>query len=356
MSDIDVRRQALREIAKEKSSIRGEVPSEPSLEEDREGQEQEAKELQEEGMSFKQASPEKIILEKRREGDSTFPWTSFAPWKKEKKEKPMSLNTVTIWCMARKEIAQEWREARGVTKKDCRKELLEREAAMWQEKREEERRRQEEVKARFEKQRVKVDEALKIIGQKILEEKDNLTAEGAITIIEDAMGAIGKTYNVEWRRDGCDIWIEPWEERWSRQNRGLPAIYKIGINDELKMASHDVIKGEDVRLKVKEEMLANQLEKPLDEEPLGADEEDIKDALEKRTAEVGRLIEFKKMKENTWLTTVEPWEDMRIRNVERKGEGPIETESILAKVVDGDLIMAPLKPEDRGQMTEKSDF
>jgi len=338
MSDIDIRRKTLREIAKEKARIKGEVLSY------KEKPEQETKELQEESMPFKQARPEKIVLEKRREDDSSFSWTQFNPWRRESaKEKLNTINTATIWCMAKKMIAQEWREARGVEKRNPRVDRLEQEAAMWGGKQEEGRRRQEEARARFEKQRVKVDEVLKIIGQKILEEKANLTAKGAANLIKDAMGTIAKVHDVEWRENGCDIWIEPWEDRWSHQNRELPTIYKIGINDKLEMVSYDLIEDEGARLNVKEEMLASELKESPDDEPLGVCEEDIKDALEKRIAKAGRLIELKKLKESTWIAIVEPWDQMKIRNIERMGQGPIETETIVAKVVDGKIITAPIK-------------
>ena len=346
MSGAGVRREALREIAKEKAIARGKVSSEPRLEEeDKRKQEiQQQKEPQEEGMVFKQASPKDVILENRRDDDSSFSWKPFAPWKKEK-EKSQTLNTATIWCMAKKMIAQEWREARGIKKRDTRVEFLEQEAAMWEEKREAEREKQEEAKVRFEKQKEKFDEALKIIGRKVLDEKNNLSSKGATTLIEDAMGAIGKVYDVEWRSDGCDIWIEPWEERWSRQKMGetLPNIYRIKINDELEMVSYDLIEDEDVMVRMEKETSANQLDESLDEETLGGEEEDVKVLLEKKIAEVGRLVELKKWREDSWIVIVEPWARMRIRNVERKGEGPIETERILARVVDGTIITSPAK-------------
>ena len=342
MSEIAVRRQAvserrhaLREIAKERAAIQDRPLSQPSLEEDK-GQQQETVE----GMPFEQISPEKLLLE-RRGDDSAFNWTQLAPFKREKK-KHRPLNTATIWLMARKEIAQVWREAKGIKKRNPKIDLLEREAAMWGQKQEEERMRQEQARADFEKQKAKVDEVLKIIGEKLLaeKEKDDLTAEKSASLIEDGFGATGKVYDVQWREDGCDIWIEPWEERWSRQKRELPTIYKIRINDGLEMVSYGLIEDEEARQKAQQETLANQLAEPLDEEPLGADEddEDIKTQLVRKIENVGRLIELKKMKESTWFATVELWDQMKIRNVERKGEEPIVTESVLAKVVDGTVV------------------
>ena len=75
-----------------------------------------------------------------------------------------------------------------------------------------------------------------------------------------------------------------------------------------------------------------------DEEPLGTNEEDIRAGIEKTIEKVGRLIELKKLKGSAWVASVELWDQMKIRHVEKKGEGPIVTESVLAKVVDGTII------------------
>ncbi len=341
MSEVAVRRQAvseriqvLREIAKERAGTEDKY-----LEEDEGREQQETKE----GMPFEQISPEKLLLE-RRDDDSAFNWTQFAPFKREK-EKARSMNTATIWLMARKEIAAVWREARGTPKKKNPKvELLEQEAAAYWEKQEEEKLRQEEVKARFEEQKVKVDGALQIMGERLLKEKDELTVKRAAGLIEEAFAPTGKIYNIDWREDGCDIWFEPWEERWRCSNKAkLPAIYNLKINDRLEVVSCDVIEDEKSIAEQQVVLLEREIQKgesgeSLDEEFLGADEEDIKAGIEKKVEKVGRIIELKKLKEGAWLATVELWDQMKIRNVERKGEGPIVTESILAKVVDGTIV------------------
>ncbi len=74
-----------------------------------------------------------------------------------------------------------------------------------------------------------------------------------------------------------------------------------------------------------------------DEEHLGTDE-DIRTGIEEKIEKVGRLIELKKLKGSAWVATVELYDQMKIRNVERKGEGPVVTESVLAKVVNGTIV------------------
>jgi|GEM_PF-2139552 len=352
MSGTDVRREALREIAREKARMLGKESAKPySPEEDKkrenyEEQQEEKKSFPEEERFFEQISPDKINLAERKTDDSSFSWMQFSPWRKEdKKKKPKLLNTATIWCMARKMIAQEWRRARGIKKKDFGLDYLQREAAGWEERKEAKRIKQREAEARFRKHKEKFDEALRIIGQRMVEEKDNLTSTGALRLIEDAMGGIGKVYNVEWRNDGCNVWIEPWEERWPRQKRGktLPVIYRLRINDNLEMVSYKLVEDEKTRREQKERVLVNQLEKSV---LLEEDEQDIKASLKKRIDQIGRLIELKRQEENIWVAVVEPWEEMRRRNIERKGQGPVITESILVKCVGGTVIASPIKKTD----------
>ncbi len=359
MSGTGVRREALREIAREKARMLGEKSPKPySPAEDRkmenyQGQQEKKEPFPEEKTFFEQISPDKINLAKRRVDDSSFSWMQFSPWRKEDKEKkPKSLNTVTIWCIAKKMIAQEWRRAKGIKKRDPRLDFLEREAATWEERKEAQRRKQEEARVRFRKQKDKLDEVLRMIGQRMLEEKDNLTSKGTARLIEDAMESMGKVYNVEWRNDGFDVWVEPWKEGRSRQKRGetLPVIYRLRINDNLGMVSYELVEDEKIRRKQRGAMLANQLEKLVDEKSLGEDEEDTKASLEKRIDQVGRLIELKGQEKNIWIAIIEPWEEMRRRNIERKGQGPVITEAILIKCVNETaIIVSPVKKIDESR-------
>lgn len=355
MSGTDVRREALKEIARERARMLGkESPKPYSPEEDKkreshQPQQEEKEPFQEEKTFFEQISPDKVNLGVRRVDDSSFSWRPYSPFRKGgKKKKPHLLNTVTIWCMARKMIAQEWRRAKGIKKKDFGLDRLEREAAAWRERKEAERIQRQEAEARFRPHKEKLDGALKIIGERMVEEKDSLTSSTeAVKLIEDVMGDIGKVYNVEWRNDGCDIWIEPWQERWPRQKRGetLPITYRLRINDNLEIVSYELVKDEKIRRERRETMLASKLEKSVHEKPL---EEDIKASLEERINQIGRLIELnKRKKENIWIAIVEPWEEIRRRNIERKGQGPVVTEAFLVKCVGGTVTASPIKKTDK---------
>jgi len=342
-----------------------ESPEPYSPEEDRkresyQPQQEEKKPFPEEKPFFEQISSDEVDLGARRVDDTSFSWTQFSPWRGEgkKKKPPKFLNTVTIWCTARRMIAQEWRKAKGITKKDRGLAILEQEAAqiaiVIKEREEAERIQKQEAEARFRKHKQKFEEALKTIGQRMVQEKDNITAIGGIKLVEDSMGDIGKVYNVEWRSDGCDVWIEPWEERWPRQKTGTtrPVIYKLEINDKMEMASYDLVKDERIIKKQQEKMLANQIEKSVDEplhEPLDEDNQpsNIQASLEKRIDQIGRLIELKKQKEDMWIASVETWEEMRKRNIENKGKGPLVTQGFSLKWVNGTVEASPIGRTDK---------
>jgi len=355
MSGTAVRREALKEIAREKERMLGKdsarpySPEEDGRRENYQPQQEEKKPFPEEETFFEQISPDKINLAERRADDSSFSWMQYSPWRQEgKKKTPKLLNTATIWCMAKRMIAQEWRRARGTKKKDFGLDRLQREVATWEERKKAQKIQQQEAQARLRKHKEKFDEALRIIGERMVQGKDNLTSKGALRLIEDAMGDIGKVYNVEWRNDGFDVWIEPWEEKWPRQKRGetLPVIYRLRINDNLEMVSYELVEDKEIRREQTEKMLANQIEKSVDEKCLEGDEQDIKASLKKRIDQIGRLIELKRQKENIWIATVEPWEEMRRRNIERKGQEPVVTEAILVKCVGGTVTASPIKKTD----------
>ncbi|MFQ5904558.1 MAG: hypothetical protein ACE5JO_12810, partial [Candidatus Binatia bacterium] len=50
----------------------------------------------------------------------------------------------------------------------------------------------------------------------------------------------GEVIEVSWTDDGCEVWIEPWEERRLRRRRGdgLPVIYQLWIDNQLHIASY----------------------------------------------------------------------------------------------------------------------
>ncbi|MCK4263445.1 MAG: hypothetical protein KAX27_00745 [Candidatus Aminicenantes bacterium] len=358
MSGTSIRKQALKEIAREKSWSYGkkstslgsfqEIPSEQEAKEN----EAEIEELpSKEGISMIPSPTEEIPSEEssmsqfkahRIPSPSAFTWQQYRPWgETKKKKKPRSVNTATIWCAARKIISQEWRKARGVKKRDHRFDQLEQEAAVWKKKREEERRSQLQAKLKLERYKKYLEKSLPLIGDKITEEKNNITLEKANKLVENAFEDLGKIYNLEWKDTALDIWIEPWEEKRTRQKRGEapPVIIYFRINNQLEIDFIKLIEDEEVVVQ-KKRMMERELESSIDKEEISLmSDEEIGQLLEKKLCEMGRVIELRKLQDNRWTAFVEPWEEIRERNI--KGKGPVTRTQIEVNCSEGKFNFVP---------------
>lgn len=358
MSGTSIRKQALKEMARERARSYGkkstsfgsfqEIPFQQEAKENK----SEIEELpSKEGISTIPTPTEENPVEESPTGQfnthripspSTFTWQQYSPWgETKKKEKPRYVNTVTIWCAAKKMIAQEWRRALGVKKRDRRLDQLEQEAAVWGEKREEEKRKQQQAKLKFEKYKKDLEKPLRHIGDKMTEEKDDMNLEKANKLVVDAIGNLGKVYNLEWNENGLDVWIEPWEEKWARQKRGgaHPIVLCFRINDQLEIDSIKLIEDEEAIVQ-KKKMMERELESSVDkEEIIRMDDEEISQLLEKKLNEMGRVMELRRLQDNRWIASVEPWEEIRERNI--KGKSPVTRTQIEINCSEGKFSFVP---------------
>ncbi len=354
MSGSSIRKQALKEIAKEKARDYGrKSPFFGSFREIPSQQETLENEPRIEEISTIPSPTEEIPAKESSAAQfnthqipslSTFNWHQYNPWgETKKKEKPRSVNTATIWCAAKKMIAQEWRRAVGVKKRDRRLDQLEQEAAVWKERREEEKRKQERARIIFEKYKKDLENPLHDISEKMVAQKDDMNLEKANKLIEDALGNLGKVYNLDWKDKGLDVWIEPWEEKWTRQKRGdkNPVIFCIRINDRLEIDSINLVEDKDIIISRKKKMMERDLEKSIDKEEIhGLDNEEISQLLEKKLNEKGRVIELRRLQDNKWLASIEPWDEIRQRNL--KGtEGAVSSTQIEINFLSGRFNFEP---------------
>ena len=369
MSATGVRQQALAEIAREKARMRDEKQPLPSIEEAQDFEEQERikEELKRKELGQKEVDeiPLKPIKETQnevqgREEIFAFNWAPYGGTQagKKKKVKPRLLNTVTIWCMGRKMMDREWAKAKGIKKRDPRVVALEREAELYGERQEEEKRKKEDERLRTLEAKRKSEGPLHIFADRLLEKKEEegqLTPKAVNDLLEEILGDAGMIYEMNWLKDGCEIWLEPWDERHMRQKmqETEPAIYKLVIDDNLDILSYDLVRDQELKKEKRKELLAKDLQEiearaaSREEGLLLEDEEEIKNFLEEKLTKIGRIEEFKKWTHLSWTALIEPWDEMRKRNIERKGEPPIETERILARVVKGKLVVVPLKDADK---------
>ena len=376
MAGAGVRQQALAEIAKEKARMQ-EVKAPPSGEyepltiedaRDFEEQEQIKEELKSKELGIKEVDeiPLKSIEETQPEVQSrddvlAFNWVPYGGGvERKKKVKPKLLNTVTIWCAARKMMDREWARAKGIKKRDPRVVALEQQAESWGARQEGEKRKQEEDRERALEQKRKIEEPLHIFADRLLakkEEEGQLTPKGVNDLLEEILGDAGRIYQINWLKDGCEIWLEPWEEKRMREKmqETEPAIYRLVIDDNLDIVSYDLVRDQELKTEKRKELFHKDLqviedEAKVSEEEVGLvveDEEEVKRFLEEKLSKIGRIEEFRKWTHLSWTVLIEPWDEMQKRNLERKGEPPIVTERILARVVKGKLIVVPLKDADK---------
>jgi len=357
MSGSSIRKQALREMARERSLSYGEKS--PSFSSFREIPSQH--EAKENKVEIEKLPPKEIKLnvssptadnpvEESSSSQfnvqtlSSFSLHQYKPLgESKKKEEPRSVNTATLWCAARKMIAQEWRKARGVKKQDCRFDRFEKEAASLKERREEEKRKQEQVKIRFEKYKKLLERPLSRIGNKITEEKDNITKENADKFIEDAFENVGRVYNLEWKDTAVDVWIEPWEEKRARQKRGgvHPVVVYFRINNRLGIDFIKFIEDEEVVVQ-KKRMMERELESSIDKEEMASmSDEEVSQFLDKKLSEMGRVIDVRKFQDNRWIASIEPWEEIKKRRIKEGGKGPVARTQIEINCSEGKFGFVP---------------
>lgn len=256
-----------------------------------------------------------------------FDWQPYRPEQDKPQDKPKNLNSASIQSMARKIMAREWAMALGRGGGvESEKAAIERKAEQFRQKKAVERERKEMEQKRAHKQREALEEALKSFGRALLKAPKPVIPETAETLLEEAFTDLGEFISTTWQEDGCCILIEPWEEKRRRRENGesLPAVFQATIDDDLKLISYQRVEDPHILRKTEKDIILKRI--------LGcfrkSSVQDIH-AFEDGVAEGGRIIQLKQINEG-WKVKFEPWEEMRKRNIERKGWSPIVTYVIKA--------------------------
>ncbi|MDP8214484.1 MAG: hypothetical protein RAO92_00205 [Candidatus Euphemobacter frigidus] len=367
MKVINARVQAIKEMSREKARIlRKKVAVISPLEEaalawkkqmERDGRLQRKELLKKDssgGLPFRDAVAKTIIEHDKRklagEPDEAA-WVQYNPWKEEdnkdkKKKKEIPLNTATVVSIRKKLIAREWARALGKPPPGNRDRAgdLEREATSWEKKREAEKIRKEELRQRRERLRQRLGEALDDFGARLREvAKSTPDTEKLAGLLKESLENAGQVFDIEWRENGCLIWMEPWEEKKRRRISGddIPVICRVAIDDELAVSSCDQITDETMLENLKERLLTRPLRESLNSVPFNAgDEEKAEQFLESQLSDIGRLINLERTGTG-WLAVIESWEEMKKRNLNRGGEPPVVTEEIKFNWREGKLEYNP---------------
>jgi hypothetical protein len=386
--------EALKEISREKARMFGRKVEAPSALEhaalawevkeqakERQSQKETLRRKDVSGLSFHKAIAKEVVdydkarlaeLSQAESKDET-DWIQFNPLTKEHKEekdKQIPLNMATVVAIRKKLIAAEWARALGKSTRDNRVADLERQASDWYRKREDERRRKEEIETRIEKHKESLSEILIEFAKTLREKKEATTGpfraksraeveqfrvrtkamdpKNLAGLLEASLADAGEVFDIEWQEDGCLLWIEPWEEKKLRRISGfdIPVIYRARIDENLEVISYEEVEDEAVIESLKREILTKPLKRSLEEVSVNVDdEEQAEQFLEDKLSEIGRLIDLERTASG-WLATIESWEEMRLRNVKRKGEPPMVTDQIEIIWKDGELEFAPEEGED----------
>ena len=250
-----------------------------------------------------------------------FDWKPYRSEQGEGKKKPRNLNNASVSRIARKIMAREWAAALGNRSPDNGQVIIEREAEKQRQKKVAEREQKEIEEQRLQKQRIAIEEALRALGQKLLEMTEPVNPETIETILETTFSEVGELTGINWQPDGCSILLEPWEEKKLR-NEGketMPAVFEAAIDDSLSLASYRRVEETAVLRQIRNDMFLKRIINNFRKTSV----QDIH-AFEDAVAEGGRIIQLKQVNES-WNVKFEPWQEMRKRNIERKGKPPVVT-------------------------------
>jgi len=264
-------------------------------------------------------------------------WSQFKPWQKEEdKKEQISLNMATVRAMAKKLMAREWRRALGKPQ-SSRFDSFESAASSWMKRKEEQEGRKEEIKQKMNRQKKILKESLLQFGQKLRQEKDTIKPEETVALLEEALESVGEVFDIEWHKQACYIWLEPWEDKKIRKILGdsLPIIYRAKIDKNLCLASYRRVDNKNIRGKMEKEMLVKPLQGLLID-----DKERAEEVLEGVLSEMGRVIDLKRTK-GGWTLFIEPWEKMRLRKIKNRGKGPVDSSKIKIHWSEGKFSFLP---------------
>ncbi|MBA3016592.1 hypothetical protein KKG29_05025 [Patescibacteria group bacterium] len=260
------------------------------------------------------------------EGFDWKPWRSDQGEGEKNSKKPERLNTASIARIARKIMAREWARALGGTSLESDQAGIEREAVQYKQKKAAETERKELEQQRAHKQRTALEKALRSFGRSLLKPAKPVTPESAEILLKEALSEVGETISITWQPDGCRILLEPWEEKKLKRKNGetLPAVFQTTVDDNLMLTSYQKIEDPLLLRQTRNDIIIKKIRLNFRKSP-GQDFH----AFENAVAEGGRIIQSMEIDEG-WKIKFEPWEEMRKRNLERKGRPPIVTNVIRA--------------------------
>ena len=263
---------------------------------------------------------------------ATVGWAQFNPWRSPEEEKksqePKSVNTITIFCLAKKIMAQEWRRAKGIKRRDPRAadlEKLAKEYKVRKMEREQEERRQA---IELERERRKILDCLGAFVDSALDKRQRkriTSLEQAGDLMAEAFSGLGEVFDVEWPGNGgCTLWLEPWPERRERRARGgvRPALRRVSLDAKLNLLKYERVTDPAVRQEKQGSLLLQPLRLSAREIRKLRTPQQARDFLAEKTGEVGRILGITS-ENGTWKVRIQPWDEIRRHNLNKSSKEPI---------------------------------
>jgi len=252
--------------------------------------------------------------------DRGFDWQPYRLEQAEDRKKVKDVNTASVSRIARKIMAREWAKALGRgASVESDQATIERKMEQYRKNEAAEKERKKIEEKRAHKQRKILEKALRSFGRTLLKAPKPLTAEMAEPLIEKAFADVGEFINISWQQDGCQILMEPWEEKKLRRKikEDVPSVFQATVDDNLMLRSYERVEDSEVLQQSQNDLILKNILSSFRKSP----QKDLH-AFEDAVAERGRIIQSTKMN-GGWKTHFEPWHEVRTRNVERGGLPPI---------------------------------
>ena len=263
-------------------------------------------------------------------GADVLSWKAIPPpdaGKASKGGKSKQLNAATISRLSKKLIAREWANAMGRGRSRFNQELaqFERRAAEYHQ--EKEKRRKLEARARRRARRLihSLQESLSTFARSLCQVPPEERASSAEKLLRESLRPVGDVDHIHWSVEGCQITFEPWVERQARRKSraSLPALFRARVDDQLRVTGCVPLEGEEHEVSRRESIVDRVLTALRRH---GRTLDVLQDAL----GQVGRIVRRFTMNNGGIKVSVEPWEEVRRRRLERRGRPPIKAYVISA--------------------------
>ena len=154
-------------------------------------------------------------------------------------------------------------------------------------------------------------------------------------LLQGSLRSVGDVDYIHWSPGGCEITFEPWAERRLRRKHraSTPVLFRARVDDHLRLTDCVQLEGEQYEAS-RRESIVDRIHAALQRHGR------TPDVLEDSLSQMGRVVGRTKMNDGGIKASVEPWEEVRRRKIERGGRRPAK-----AYMVSADAAMESIRCE-----------